>query len=59
MKQVLTLIQEWNPKQAALKDAFANPGRFDEAIRLCLHLHGSVHAAEVSGADMPTLFDGL
>jgi len=55
----MSLIHEWNPKQAALKDALAKPERFDEAIRLCLELHGSVHAAEISCVDSPTLFDGL
>ena len=55
----MNLIREWNPKQAALKDALAKPERFDEAVRLCLELHGSVHAAEVSCADLPTLFDEL
>ena len=59
MNEYMSLIHEWNPKQAALKDALSKPERFNEAIQLCLELHGSVHPAEVSGADTPTLFDEL
>ena len=59
MNEYMSLIHDWNPKQAALKDALARPERFDEAIRLCLELHGSVHDAEVSCAESPTLFDEL
>ena len=55
----MSLIQDWNPKQAALKDALAKPEMFEEAIRLCLELHESVHAADMSGAEKPTLFDEL
>ena len=55
----MSLIKDWNPKQAVLKDALAKPERFDEAMRLCLELHGSVHSSSVSGADSPTLFDEI
>jgi hypothetical protein len=59
----MSLIKDWNPKQAALKeavaDAKAKPERFKEAIRLCLGLHGNVHSAAVSNAKSPTIFEKL
>ena len=55
----MSLIRDWNPKQAALKEAITKSGRFKEAIQLCLELHGSVHSAAVSNAKSPTIFDGL
>jgi hypothetical protein len=51
----LSLIKDWNPKQAALKDAIAKPERFGEAMRLCLELHDSVHSASVSGVETQTI----
>lgn len=55
----MTLTKDWNPKQAALKEALAKQERFDEAIRLCLELHGNVHSSPVSGSGTPTIFDTL
>ncbi|GHT56811.1 hypothetical protein FACS1894109_06990 [Spirochaetia bacterium] len=59
----MSLIKDWNPKQAVLKEAIADanakPERFKEAIRLCLELHGSVHSAPVSNTKPPTIFDKL
>jgi hypothetical protein len=55
----MSLILDWNPKQAALKAALANKERFDEAINLCLELHGSVHSGVVSGIGAPTILDEL
>ncbi|GHV41364.1 hypothetical protein FACS189490_08110 [Clostridia bacterium] len=55
----MSLIKDWNPKQAALKEAITKSGRFDEAIRLCLELHGSVHSSLVSRSDSPTFFDEI
>jgi hypothetical protein len=56
---MMSLIKDWNPKQAALKETIAKPERFKEAIRLCLELHGNVHSASVSNAKSPTIFDEL
>jgi hypothetical protein len=57
------LIKDWNPKQAKLKSALSEPERFNEAIRLCLELHGLVHSSNVMAQKTPTLldilFDGL
>jgi GNAT superfamily N-acetyltransferase len=55
----MSLIKDWNPKQAALKEALAKPERFKEAIRLCLELHGNVHSASVSNVKSSTIFDEL
>lgn len=53
----------WNPKQAALKEALARADRFDEAMALCLELHGLAHAATISGGGEATfedrVWDGL
>jgi hypothetical protein len=55
----MSLIKDWNPKQAELKAALSHPAQFDEAIRLCLELHGSVHSGAVSNAAVPTILDEL
>ena len=54
-----SLIKEWNPKQAALKEAISKPKRFGDAMSMCLDLHGLVHSSAVSGADAPTILDSL
>jgi hypothetical protein len=57
--QKMSLIKDWNPKQAALKEAVSNPERFNEAMQLCLELHGKVHSASVSNAKSSTIFDSI
>ncbi|MDR2043672.1 MAG: DinB family protein [Clostridium sp.] len=55
----MSLISDWNPKQTELKTALAHQESFEEAIKLCLELHGSVHSGAVSRTALPTIFDGL
>jgi hypothetical protein len=52
---MLSLIKDWNPKQAAMKDAIAKPGRFGEAMRICFELHGCVHSFSMSRTGSPAL----
>jgi hypothetical protein len=44
---MFSMNKDWNPKQAALREALSKPDRFNEAIRLCLELHGLVHSSQV------------
>jgi hypothetical protein len=37
----------------------SKPDRFNEAIRLCLELHGLVHSSQVMAKKTSTLFDKL
>jgi hypothetical protein len=55
----MSLIKDWNLKQAAFRNAVAKRERFDEARWLYLELHGSVHSSDVSCSDVPIIFDGL
>jgi hypothetical protein len=59
----MSLIKEWNSKQAKLKEFLTKPDRFNEAVRLCLELHWLVHSGNVMRQKKPTLldtfFDGL
>ncbi len=54
---------QWNPKQSRLKEIINNPGRFIEAVSLCLEMHALLHASDVSGSKTQTfedkLWDGL
>ena len=47
---MFSVAKEWNPPQARLREAVGDPGRFDEAIGLCLKLHSIVHCSCVSPA---------
>lgn len=38
---------DWNPKQARMKQLLGGASGFDDAIHLCLELHGMVHFSEV------------
>ena len=40
--------QDWNPRQARMKQLLRDKSGFAEAIRLCLELHGMVHFSEVA-----------
>lgn len=54
-----SMTRIWNPKQAQLKDALSDTKRFDEAMKLCLELHGIVHSRGVSGLSHPTYYDEI
>ncbi|MDR3173411.1 MAG: DinB family protein, partial [Treponema sp.] len=56
---MFSLRADWNPKQTALKEALSKPKRFNEAIRLCLELHGLVHSGKAVSKKTPTFFDEL
>jgi hypothetical protein len=56
---MFSLKADWNPKQTALREALSKPERFNEAIRLCLELHGLVHSAQATSAKKPNVFDEL
>jgi hypothetical protein len=60
---MIEVAKEWNPKQALLRKILAEPEKFDEAIKLCLHLHSLVHTSKVSACNYTTyedrLWDGL
>jgi hypothetical protein len=56
---MFSMSKDWNPRQAALKEALSNPDHFDKAIGLCRELHGIVHSAQVTLSKRPTLFDEL
>jgi hypothetical protein len=60
---VISVGKEWNPKQALLKKLLGRPEEFEEAKKLCLELHASVHESGAAGSDTPTyedqLWDGL
>lgn len=45
------VAQEWNPRQALLKEIILKNNRFDQAVELCLEMHALVHAAEMPGLD--------
>ena len=54
-----SMTRIWNPKQAQLREALSDAKRFDEAIKLCLELHGIVHSRGVSGLSRPTYYDEI
>jgi hypothetical protein len=56
---MFSLRADWNPKQTALKEALSKPECFNEAIRLCLELHGLVHSGKVVSERKPTFFGEL
>jgi hypothetical protein len=56
---MISVVTDWNPKQALLKDLIQKPDRFDEAIKLCLDMHSLVHTSEMSKTGIKTYEDGL
>jgi hypothetical protein len=56
---MISVSEDWNPKQALLKDIILKPDKFNQAKELCLDLHSLVHTAEMSGLDIRTLEDEL
>jgi hypothetical protein len=56
---MFSLKADWNPKQTALREALSKPQRFNEAISLCMELHGLVHSAQAASAKKPNVFDEL
>lgn len=54
---MITVTSDWNPKQARLKAAAKEPTRFEEAIALCLDLHGMAQFSDVAGRE--TLADAI
>lgn len=56
---MLSVTEQWNPKQALLKDIILKPDKFDYAIELCLDLHSLVHTSEMSRLDIRTFEDDL
>lgn len=55
----MSITSEWNLKQKKLNEMIKKAARFDEAKKLFISMHGSVHFAEVSSASEPTLIDDL
>lgn len=49
----------WNSQQDILRKILLKPGKFDEAIKLCLEQHALVHSSEMSGIDAVTFEDEL
>lgn len=49
----------WNEQQGRLREALLKPGRFDEAIKLCLEQHAMVNSSEMSGTNVETFEDEL
>jgi hypothetical protein len=56
---MFSLKADWNPKQTALREVLSKPEHFNDAIRLCLELHGLVHSAQTASAKKPNVFDEL
>jgi hypothetical protein len=56
---MFNLRTDWNPKQTALKGTLSKPEGFNEAIRLCLELHGLVHSGKTVSKKTLTFFDEL
>ena len=56
---MFSVATEWNPKQKKLRETLANKDDFMEAIRLCLELHGIVHASLVSSGTTTSFFDEI
>ncbi len=60
---MINVSEQWNPKQALLKEYLSRRDRFDEAIKLCLEMHSLVHTSEMSNSTVRTyeddLWDGL
>ncbi|HYE80958.1 MAG TPA: hypothetical protein VEG39_02190 [Clostridia bacterium] len=49
----------WNFQQNLLRDMLSKPGKFSEAIELCLKQHAMVHSSEMSSIDAETFEDEL
>jgi hypothetical protein len=58
-KNVSWSHQRLDPKQAKLKEVLSKQEHFNEAVRLCLELHGLVHSGNVMAQKKPTLLDTL
>jgi hypothetical protein len=56
---MIKVAKEWNPKQALLRKILLKPEKFNEAIKLCLHMHSLVHASEMSKSNCTTYEDKL
>ncbi len=60
---MINVSEQWNPKQALLKEYLSTRDKFDEAIKLCLEMHSLVHTSEMSSSTVRTyeddLWDGL
>lgn len=55
----MSITSEWNSKQKHLKEIIRKPELFDEAMKLFLEMHKSVHFSEVSNSKVSTLMDKL
>ncbi|MDF2988250.1 MAG: hypothetical protein K0R50_3760 [Eubacterium sp.] len=51
--------EQWNPKQAQLKEIILKPDKFEQAIKLCLDMHCLVHTSEMSGMKTTTYEDQI
>ena len=56
---MIRVSKEWNPKQALLRKILSKPEKFDEAIKLCLHMHSLIHNSKVSDCNYTTYEDKL
>ncbi len=54
-----SIISLWNPKQSRLRETLSDINHFDEAMQICLELHGIVHSGKVSGSLNPTYYDEI
>ncbi|MCT4593050.1 MAG: DinB family protein [Anaeromicrobium sp.] len=55
----MSITSEWNLKQKRLKETIRKFEKFDEAKKLFLSMHGSVHFAKVSNLNELTIIDRL
>jgi hypothetical protein len=51
--------KSWNETQKKLRSIILKKTKFDEALQLMLRQHQLVHAAEMTGCDVPTFEDQL
>lgn len=56
---MISVVKQWNPKQALLRELIKKPDKFNEAIELCLEMHSLVHTSEMSGINIRTFEDDL
>jgi hypothetical protein len=60
---MISVVKQWNPKQALLKSLIQKADKFEEAVELVLELHSMVHTSEMSSITMKTfedeIWDGL
>jgi len=56
---MIDVAEQWNPKQALLKNIIQKSDRFSQAIELSLEMHSLVHTSEMSGIKIRTFEDCL